>query len=138
MRRAEACTRRLKTILGRVVRDVGRKLQEPSAKLAGSLELAHRLLNQKRGDTGKLYSIHEPQVECICKGKAHRRYEFGCKVAGHFGFPLSLLSARKIEDVVSVPPRAPDVSMNIAKARSIFRTPFRSIEENLRREHPSL
>lgn len=81
VRRAEACTRRLKTILGRVVRDVGRKLQEPSAKLAGSLELAHRLLTQQRGDTGKLYSIHEPQVECICKGKAHRRYEFGCKVS---------------------------------------------------------
>ncbi|MGG6297065.1 hypothetical protein ACQ4M4_21945 [Leptolyngbya sp. AN02str] len=29
---------------------------------------------------GKLYSVHAPETECIAKGKAHRRYEFGCKV----------------------------------------------------------
>ncbi len=75
--------------------------------------------------------VHIAGSECLS------RYEFGCKIAGHFGFPPSLLSARKIEDVVSVPPRAPNVSMNITKARALFRSPFRSIEENLRREHPA-
>jgi transposase, IS5 family len=28
-----------------------------------------------------VYSVHEPAVECISKGKAHKRYEFGCKVS---------------------------------------------------------
>jgi IS5 family transposase len=45
------------------------------------LALARRLHVQERRDKGKLYSVHAPEVECISKGKAHRRYEFGCKVA---------------------------------------------------------
>ena len=32
-------------------------------------------------DKNKLYSLHEESVECIAKGKAHKRYEFGCKVS---------------------------------------------------------
>ena len=35
---------------------------------------------QKKTDSNKSYSLHEPRVECIAKGKAHKRYEFGCKV----------------------------------------------------------
>jgi len=42
------------------------------------LALSERLLLQKREDHNKLYSIHEPQVECLAKGKP---YEFGCKVS---------------------------------------------------------
>jgi IS5 family transposase len=45
------------------------------------LALARRLHVQERHDKGKLYSVHAPEVECISKGKAHKRYEFGCKVA---------------------------------------------------------
>lgn len=81
VQRAEACTRKLKTILGRVVRDVRRKIEGSPGVLVEKLALADRLLRQRREDHDKLYSIHEPQVECICKGKAHRRYEFGCKVS---------------------------------------------------------
>jgi len=44
------------------------------------LELGKRLLTQKKTDKKKLYSIHEPQVECIGKGKAHKKFEFGTKV----------------------------------------------------------
>jgi len=44
------------------------------------MEMANRLLLQKRSDSGKLYSLHAPEVECISKGKAHKKYEFGCKV----------------------------------------------------------
>ena len=36
---------------------------------------------QKRNDTGKIYSLHEPEVQCISKGKEHKRYEFGNKVS---------------------------------------------------------
>ena len=40
-----------------------------------------RLLNQKKNDKNKLYSVHAPEVECISKGKARQRYEFGVKVS---------------------------------------------------------
>jgi IS5 family transposase len=81
MKRAAKETRKLKTWLGRVARDIGRKVSEPDDELKGLLLLCDRLLAQKRDDKNKLYSIHEPDVECISKGKAHKRYEFGCKVS---------------------------------------------------------
>jgi transposase, IS5 family len=79
--RARRCTRKLRTILGRVIRDIERKLPDPGERLADLLALAKRLHLQKRRDKGKLYSVHASEVECISKGKAHKRYEFGCKVA---------------------------------------------------------
>jgi len=39
------------------------------------------MLKQKRGDKNKLYSLHEPHVYCMSKGKAHQRYEFGAKAS---------------------------------------------------------
>ncbi len=80
-KRAEKMNRRLKVLLGRVVRDIQRKTPEKSERLEHLLGLAQRLLQQKRQDHDKLYSVHEPHVECICKGKIHKRYEFGCKVS---------------------------------------------------------
>ena len=81
-KRARACTRKLKTMLGRVVRDIERKVgNHIDEELATFLARAHRLLNQTRDSKGKLYSIDAPEVECISKGKAHKRYEFGCKVS---------------------------------------------------------
>jgi len=79
--RARRETRKVKTILGRVVRDIQRKALEPTVKMAELLVLSERLLQQKRDDHHKLYSIHEPQVECLAKGKPHKPYEFGCKVS---------------------------------------------------------
>ena len=81
MKRAARETRRLKTMLGRVYRDIQRKAgQEIDVALQDKLQLAQRLLLQQRHDKRKLYSIHEPAVECIAKGKAHKKYEFGNKV----------------------------------------------------------
>ena len=79
--RARRETRKLKTILGRVARDIKRKAKEPTLKMEELLTLSERLLLQKREDHNKLYSIHEPQVECLAKGKPHKPYEFGCKVS---------------------------------------------------------
>jgi transposase, IS5 family len=45
------------------------------------LAMAERLLAQTRTSKNKLYSVHAPEVECIAKGKAHKRYEFGCKAS---------------------------------------------------------
>lgn len=73
--------RKLKTWLGRVLRDVGRKVSGPDESLQTLLALCQRLRDQQPTDKGKLYSLHEPEVVCISKGKAHKRYEFGQKVA---------------------------------------------------------
>ena len=40
-----------------------------------------RVLAQKRGDSNKVYSLHEPEVKCYTKGKEHKRFEFGSKVS---------------------------------------------------------
>jgi transposase, IS5 family len=80
-KRSGKMTKNLKNYLGRVCRDIKRKSNPPSPKMAELLKLANRLLEQKRHDKKKLYSIHEPSVECIAKGKAHKPYEFGNKVS---------------------------------------------------------
>jgi len=84
MKRSRKEIRRLKTYLGRVTRDIERKISgevDLKHRFAPLLEMGHRLLKQKRTDSGKLYSLHAPEVECIAKGKAHKKYEFGCKVS---------------------------------------------------------
>ena len=84
-RRMRRTTSKLKTVLGRVVRDIERKLAhqpEPvRATFAGPLSLSKRLLAQQRQDKNKLYALHAPEVECIAKGKVPKRYEFGVKVS---------------------------------------------------------
>lgn len=71
----------LKTWLGRVLRDVRRKVPAPDLALAELLVLCERLHQQKPTDKQKLYSLHEPEVVCISKGKARQRYEFGQKIS---------------------------------------------------------
>ena len=80
-KRARRETKRLKVYLGRVMRDIKRKCDKPTKKLQHFLSMAERIYNQQRTDTNKVYSVHAPEVECISKGKVHKRYEFGCKAA---------------------------------------------------------
>jgi transposase, IS5 family len=80
-KRARRETKRLRQYLGRVLRDIRRKCPKPGATLKPLLERAERIFRQQRHDRKKLYSLHAPEVECIAKGKAHKPYEFGCKVA---------------------------------------------------------
>lgn len=80
-RRARRETRRLRTYLGRVIRDIRRQCPAPDEKLSKLLAIAERIHGQKRDDKNKMYSLWAPEVECISKGKAHKRYEFGCKVS---------------------------------------------------------
>ena len=79
--RAKKETKKLKTMLGRVIRDIERKCSNPDGRLAKVLNIAKAIFNQKRNDTNKVYSVHAPEVECIAKGKVHKKYEFGCKVS---------------------------------------------------------
>jgi len=80
--KARKAVKRLKTIAGRLVRELERKLPlDILEKLTEDFALFHRGLNQRRGDKNKLYSLHEPHVYCMSKGKEHKRYEFGTKVS---------------------------------------------------------
>jgi transposase, IS5 family len=84
MKRARREIKRLKTYLGRVFRDVRRKLEgrpEVAAHFDEALTRVERLLAQQRTDKNKLYALHAPEVACIAKGKAHKKYEFGAKVS---------------------------------------------------------
>ena len=81
MKRAARQTRKLKTYLGRVVRDIDRKATDKDEELGDLLSLAVRLLAQQKKDKNKLYSVHATEVECIAKGKVHKRYEFGNKAS---------------------------------------------------------
>jgi IS5 family transposase len=83
-RRMKACLKSLRTVVGRVWRDIDRKLNRQDemqcAKATSILGRVKRLLEQKPKDKNKLYSLHAPEVECISKGKARQPYEFGVKV----------------------------------------------------------
>lgn len=84
-RRLRRVLKRQRTILGRLLRDVRRKLDvlddAARQKLTMWLERAERLHAQRPKDKGKLYALHAPEVECIGKGKARQPYEFGVKVS---------------------------------------------------------
>jgi IS5 family transposase len=79
-KKAAAAARKIKTIAGRLVRELERKLPDP---LAGfykeKLDLFNQVLSQTKATKNKIYSLHEPKVKCIAKGKDAKRYEFGNK-----------------------------------------------------------
>jgi len=72
--------KKIKTIASRLVREVERKL-EPQNPYINELVMFNKILSQKKDDSNKIYSLHEPEVQCISKGKDHKRYEFGSKVS---------------------------------------------------------
>jgi IS5 family transposase len=75
-------SRQIKTIAGRLLRDFKRSVGLGTQVLyAEELDLIERVLHQKRHDKNKVYSLHDPSVLCIAKGKAHKRYEFGRKAS---------------------------------------------------------
>jgi IS5 family transposase len=84
--RANRALKKLRTYLGRVIRDIGRKIEGDAwlteVVFGPILSRALRVRDQKAHQRGpKVYSLHAPEVECIGKGKAHRPYEFGVKVS---------------------------------------------------------
>lgn len=77
--RARKADRKVKTIAGRLVRELERKLIPNMHQ--DTLELFKKVLLQKKTDSNKIYSLHEPHTQCISKGKEHKKYEFGSKVS---------------------------------------------------------
>lgn len=82
-KRLRKAVKKLKGCLGRVYRDLLRQcdLERLNPAQRESLTHAERLLKQGRNSKNKLYSLHEPDVDCISKGKARKRYEFGVKAS---------------------------------------------------------
>jgi IS5 family transposase len=75
----------LRTRLGRIIRDIRRKIDGDElleGRFGGLLGLAVKVRHQDHRQRGpKVYALHAPEVECIGKGKARAPYEFGCKVS---------------------------------------------------------
>lgn len=81
-KQARKGVRRLRTIAHCLIRELRRKLcADEAAAQASNFELYQRVLNQKPKDKNKIYSLHEPAVYCVAKGKAHKKYEFGSKAS---------------------------------------------------------
>jgi IS5 family transposase len=79
-KKALKADKRLRTITGRLVRELKRNLGENRA-YDELLSIFEKILLQRRNSPHKIYSIHEPDVQCISKGKEHKKYEFGNKVS---------------------------------------------------------
>jgi IS5 family transposase len=79
-KKANAAARKIKVIAGRVVRDLERKLNDQQLeRYQQDLLIFKKILSQKQKDQNKTYSLHEPEVQCISKGKDAKKYEFGNK-----------------------------------------------------------
>ena len=104
--------KKLRTYLGRVLRDFERKLIERTAAVESLVGIANKILGQKQGSKHKIYSVHAPEVVCIAKGKARIKYEFGSKVSiatavkgnwvvGVNSFPSAPFDGHTIPDVLT-------------------------------------
>jgi IS5 family transposase len=85
-KRMRKALKKLKGYTGRVMRDLRRHLDDiPEVglrdRIIAKLALVSQLLHQQPKGSDKIYALHEPDVDCISKGKARVRYEFGCKVS---------------------------------------------------------
>ena len=85
-KRMRKALKRQKGYTGRVMRDLRRQLQDIRDgnlrdRIIAKLALVSQLLHQQPKGSDKIYALHEPEVDCISKGKARVRYEFGCKVS---------------------------------------------------------
>ena len=79
---AVKATRRIRTIGRAMLRDLLRKMNDKQLKPhIDTLLNSTSIVFQQKYDKDKIYSLHEPHVECIAKGKAHKRYEFGTKAS---------------------------------------------------------
>ncbi|HQW16302.1 MAG TPA: IS5 family transposase [Niabella sp.] len=79
---ARKARKKIKTIAGRLQRELCRKLDTAALeRYQHQLNIYHKVLQQKRSDRNKIYSLHEPEVKCYTKGKEHKKFEFGSKAS---------------------------------------------------------
>lgn len=108
-KKSAAARRKLRTIAGRLVRELERIL--PPGDYKTELDLYNKVLAQERGSKNKIYSLHEPEVYCMSKGKAHKKYEYGCKasvvltqntgiITGAMTFKTNVYDGHTLEEVL--------------------------------------
>jgi transposase, IS5 family len=79
-KKAKAAARRIKVIANKIYRDLNRNLDDDRKKYYSRLfRIFDKILTQQKEDKNKIYSIHQPHVKCIAKGKEAKKYEFGNK-----------------------------------------------------------
>ena len=95
-KKAIMARKKLRTIGKRVVRELERKLPE-AILIQYETEFSNykKVLTQEKNSKDKIYSLHEPQTACIAKGKAHKAYEFGTKVAVTRGRKTGIITSIK-------------------------------------------
>ena len=81
--KARRALKRLRTIAGILIRELRRKLPQHSLfeRYQQDFLLYERVLRQQGNDKNKIYSLHEPQVYCVGKGKDHNQFEYGSKAS---------------------------------------------------------
>lgn len=111
-KKAKKAGKRLRTIAGVLVRELSRKLpSEVLCREAENFNLYKRVIKQKREDKNKIYSLHEPHIYCMSKGKVHKRYEFGVKasiaktknsnlIVGALAFEKNYYDGHTLNDVI--------------------------------------
>lgn len=81
-KKANAAARKIKTLAGRLTRDIERKMNDDQLeRYTTDLTIFKLILNQQKNTKKKIYSIHEPHTQCIAKGKESKKYEFGNKTS---------------------------------------------------------
>lgn len=117
--KAKKADRKVKTIAGRLVRELQRHLGESSV-YQRFFDLYARVLAQKRNSKSKVYSLHEPDVVCISKGKEHKKFEFGNKasfvITRNTGVLLGALGFRNEFDGHTLQPALEQVEKLTGKA----------------------
>ena len=95
IKKAKAAMKRLGTIVGILMRDISRNLtQEQVTRYKEAFDLYTKVINQKRKDSNKVYSLHESHIYAVAKGKDHKKYEYGTKA--------SLVTTMKSNIIISV------------------------------------
>ena len=82
IKKAKSAMKRLETIVGILIRDISRNLNEERVQMyQETFDLFLKVVDQKQKDKGKLYSLHETHIYAIAKGKDHKKYEYGTKAS---------------------------------------------------------
>lgn len=124
--KAKKALKRLRTIAGILLRELQRKLPaEVLGQQKENFALYERVLAQQPKDKHKIYSLHEPSVYCVGKGKDHKAYEYGKKAS-----VVTTLESKVIVGVVSHDEHVHDsktLSDALDCANAIRQTPIKHV-----------
>ncbi len=145
--KARKASKKIKTIAERLICDVGRKLRATALNnYRSDLNLFKKVLAQKREDSNKIYSLHEPEVKCYIKGKEHNRFEFGSKasflitqntgvIVGALNFTETLHDSKTIPEALGQYNRLMNKESKSVFLDRGYRSPKKSGTQNFKRRN---